>query len=159
VTTEREIQALVDRETAAWDRQDPEELVSLFHPDMVWPWPPGAAAHDPVSWVFPQGRYYRERWKAAWEELFRTHELIHNIRKTVRIAISDQGDGAFAVVDVDTLWRKRSDLTALLWKGRACKGYTKIGDSWLIIFGSSGIHVGEKAEFLKLAGIKLRPPR
>ena len=134
MTTEREIQALVDRETAAWDRQDAEGLVSMFHPDMVWPWPPDAKAHDPVSWVFPQGRYNRARWKAAWEELFRTHELVHNNRETVRIAISDQGNGAFAVVDVDTLWRRRSDMEALLWKGRAFKGYTKVGDRWLIIF-------------------------
>ena len=134
MTTKREIQALVDRETAAWDRQDAEELVSLFHPDMVWPWPPDAKAHDPVSWVFPQGRYNRPRWKEAWEELFRTHELVHNNRETVRIAISDQGDGAFAVVDVDTLWRRTNDQTALPWKGRACKGYTKVGDRWLIIF-------------------------
>ena len=134
VTTEREIQALVYRETAAGDRQDPKELVSLFHHNLVWPWPPDAKAHDPALWVFPHGRYNRQRWKAAWEELFRTHEVIHSIRKTVRIAISDQGDGAFAVVDVDTLWRRRSDLTPLLWKGRACKGYTKVGDNWVLIF-------------------------
>ena len=37
VTLEDEIQAMVDRETAAWDRQDADALVSLFHPDMVWP--------------------------------------------------------------------------------------------------------------------------
>jgi len=134
VTTESEIKALVDRETAAWDRQDPEELVSLFYPDMVCQWPPDAKAHDPALWVFPQGRYDRKRWKAACEELFRTHELVRNIRKTVRIAISDQGDGPFAVVDVDTLWRRRSDLTPLPWKGRACKGYTKVRGSWLLIF-------------------------
>jgi ketosteroid isomerase-like protein len=51
-----EIQAMVDRETSAWDRQDAEALVSLLHPDMVWPWPPDAASHDPQSWVFPLGR-------------------------------------------------------------------------------------------------------
>ena len=100
MTTELEIQALVDRETAAWDRQDAEGLASLFHPDMVWPWPPDARSHDPAAWVFPYGRYDRARWRASWEDLFRTHELVHNIRKTVRIAISAEGDGAFAVVDV-----------------------------------------------------------
>jgi hypothetical protein len=77
----QEIQAMVDRETRAWDRQDAEALVSLFHPDMVWPWPPDAKSHDPASWVLPQGRYDRERWKAGWQELFRTHELVHNVRK------------------------------------------------------------------------------
>src|SRR5262245_48055701 len=107
MTTELEIQALVDRETAAWDRQDAEDLVSLFHPDMVWPWPPDAHAHDPASWIFPWGRYDRARWRAGWQELFRSHELVHNIRKTVRITLSAEGDGALAVVDVDTLWRRR----------------------------------------------------
>ena len=37
---EAEIQEMVDRETRAWDSQDAEALVSIFHPDMVWPWPP-----------------------------------------------------------------------------------------------------------------------
>ena len=131
---ESEIQAMVDQETDAWDRQDAEALVSLFHPDMVWPWPPDAHAHDPATWVFPQGRYDRERWRRGWEELFRTHELVHNHRRTVRIEISAQGDGAFAVVDVDTLWRNRASGEAFHWKGRACKGYTKVGDRWLLVF-------------------------
>ena len=56
---------MVDRETAAWDRQDADGLVGLFHPDMVWPWP------------------QRPR--------------------TVRLVVSEEGDGGFAVVDVDTL--------------------------------------------------------
>lgn len=140
--SEREIQALVDRETAAWDRQDADELVSLFHPDMVWPWPPDARSHDPASWVFPQGRYDRTRWRTAWEDLFRTHELVHNVRKTVRILISDEGDGAFAVVDVDTLWRRRSDGAPFHWKGRAGKGYTKVDGRWLLIFHTGLLDYG-----------------
>jgi ketosteroid isomerase-like protein len=134
MTTEREIQELVDRETAAWDRQDPEGLVSLFHPDMVWPWPADSTGHDPATWEFPQGRFNHERWKAAWAELFAAHELVHNMRKTVRIAISAEGDGAFAVVDVDTLWRHRHDGSLMRWKGRACKGYTQVQGRWLLIF-------------------------
>src|SRR5512134_3123143 len=123
---ELEIQAMVDRETAAWDQQDADGLVDLFHPDMVWPWPPDCSAHDPATWVFPQGRFHRERWKLGWQELFRTHELIHNRRRTIRVAVSEEGDGGFAVVDVDTLWRRRSDGQAFHWKGRACKGYTRV---------------------------------
>ena len=46
-SAESEIQAMVDRETEAWNRQDADALVALFHPDMVWPWPPDARAHDP----------------------------------------------------------------------------------------------------------------
>jgi ketosteroid isomerase-like protein len=143
VTPEGEIAAMVDRETAAWDRQDAEALVDLFHPDTVWPWPPHAAAHDPVEWVFPQGRYDHVRWKTGWEELFRTHELVHNRRRTIRIAVSNEGDGGFAVVDVDTLWRRRSDGHAFHWKGRACKGYTKVDGRWLLIFHTGLLEYAE----------------
>jgi ketosteroid isomerase-like protein len=91
-----EIEAMVERETAAWDRQDATALVDLFHPDMVWPWPPDSQAHDPARWVFPQGRFDRERWKAGW--------------------------------------RRREDGALVPWKGRACKGYTKVGSEWRLIF-------------------------
>ena len=141
-TTEREIQELVDRETAAWNARDAEALVSLFHPDMVWPWPPDSRAHDPATWVFPQGRYDRERWKASWAELFRTHDLVHNDRRTVRIAISEEGDGAFAVVDVNTLWRRRRDGGEFHWKGRACKGYTLTDAGWRLIFHTGLLDYG-----------------
>lgn len=134
MTPESEIQAMVDRETAAWDRRDAEALVDLFHPDMVWPWPPHGAAHDPAGWVFPQGRYDRTRWKAGWDKLFRSHDLVHNRRRTVRVAVSAEGDGGFAVVDVDTLWRRQSDGAVFHWKGRACKGFTKVEGKWLLIF-------------------------
>jgi ketosteroid isomerase-like protein len=142
MTTEREIQELVDRETAAWNAQDADALVSLFHPDMVWPWPPDSRSHDPATWVFPQGRFDRDRWRASWAELFRTHALVHNERRTVRIAVSGEGDGAFAVVDVDTLWRRRSDGEPFLWKGRACKGYTKTRDGWRLIFHTGLLEYG-----------------
>jgi ketosteroid isomerase-like protein len=128
------IQSLVDRETDAWNNQDADTLVTLFHPDMIWPWPQNDHQHDPAHWVFPQGRYDRIRWKESWEELFRTHRLVHNNRRTVKIVISDEGDGAFAVVDVDTLWRHRITGNLIHWKGRACKGYTNVNGTWLLIF-------------------------
>lgn len=49
-SVEGEIQAMVDRETEAWNRMDAEALVSICHPDMVWPWPPDPHAHDPAEW-------------------------------------------------------------------------------------------------------------
>ena len=142
MTVQAEIQAMVDRETWAWDHQDAGALVSLFHPDMVWPWPPDSSSHDPATWVFPLGRYDRERWKAGWEKLFRTHELVHNRRRTVRIEVSPQGDGAFAVVDVDTLWRNREDRAFVHWKGRACKGYAKVGTAWLLVYHTGLLEYG-----------------
>jgi ketosteroid isomerase-like protein len=128
------IQSLVDRETDAWNNQDADTLVSLFHPDMIWPWPQNEHQHDPAYWVFPQGRYDRKRWKESWEELFRTHRLVHNNRRTVKIVVSDEEDGAFAVVDVDTLWRHRITGNLIHWNGRACKGYANVNGTWLLIF-------------------------
>ena len=130
---EAQIQAMVDRETRAWNEQDPDALVELFHPDMVWPWPPDSSAHDPASWVFPLGRYDRARWRAGWQALFDSHILVHNRRATVRIAVSEERDGAFAVVDVDTLWRHRASGAESHWRGRACKGYTRVAAGWKLI--------------------------
>ncbi len=128
-----EIAEIVDRETRAWDTQDVELLLTIFHPDMVWPWPPDNHAHDPVQWVLVQGRFDRERWRQGWSELFATHALVHNRRSIVRIAVSEEGDGAFAVVDVDTLWRRRDDRGDFHWLGRACKVYTRVGEEWKLI--------------------------
>ena len=129
---ESEIQEIIDRETRAWDTQDVGLLISCFHPDMVWPWPPDARAHDPMDWVFPFGRYDEARWRGAWQGLFDSHELVHNVRTTQRIEVSAEGDGAFAVVDIDTCWRA-ADGHQDRWNGRTCKIYTKVDDGWKMI--------------------------
>jgi hypothetical protein len=90
--------------------------------------------HDPIGWVLPLGRYDRERWIRTWQELFDSHDLIHNKRRIVRVLVSEQRDGGVAVVDVDTLWRKRNTDEAFHWKGRACKVYTKVDARWLFLF-------------------------
>lgn len=131
---EAEIREMVHRETRAWNARDADALVEIFHPDMVWPWPPDPHAHDPAEWVFPWGRYDRERWRAGWQELFDTHGLVHNRREIARIFVSEQRDGALAVVDIDTLWRRRDDGTDFPWKGRTSKGYTRVGEEWKLIF-------------------------
>lgn len=99
-----EINAMVHRETRAWDARDADALVELFHPDMVWPWPPSSADHDPATWIFILGRYNRERWRTCWEEFFQSHRLIHNKREIRKIEVSKENDAALAVVDIDTLW-------------------------------------------------------
>lgn len=124
------IQEMVDRETRAWDTQDVELLMTLFHPDMVWPWPPNSMAHDPAEWVLEWGRYHPQRWRDGWLELFRTHELVHNRRRTVKIVLSKEADGAFAVVDVDTLWKNRETGQQFHWFGRACKVYSLVNGGW-----------------------------
>jgi ketosteroid isomerase-like protein len=79
------------------------------------------------------GRYDHIRWKKGWQDLFDTHTLVHNNRAIIKISISKEGDGAFAVVDVDTLWCNKSTGKDFLWKGRACKVYTKMSDEWKLI--------------------------
>ncbi|HEX7317202.1 MAG TPA: DUF4440 domain-containing protein [Pyrinomonadaceae bacterium] len=128
-TVEAEIREIVNRETRAWDTKDVALLLSVFHPDMVWPWPPTAKHHDPVEWVFWAGRYDHERWTRNWRQLFDTHELVHNRRETVKVVVTAEGDGAFAVVDVDTLWRDASGVEQH-WKGRACKVYSRVNGEW-----------------------------
>lgn len=130
---ESEIRDMVERETRAWDAYDAAALVDLFHPDMVWPWPPDPDAHDPADWVLVQGRFHRDRWREKWQNLFDTHELIHNKRSIVSIAVTAEEDGAFAVVDVDTLWRTPTGHD-FHWKGRACKVYTLVAGQWKMIF-------------------------
>jgi ketosteroid isomerase-like protein len=124
------VRAMVDRETDAWNRRDTATLVSLFHSDMVWVWPPDADAHDPLSWVMPMGRFNAERWAAVWQDLFDTHELVHNERTIRKLEITPEGDGAFAVVDIDTFWRRHTDGLENRWQGRVCKIYARCADGW-----------------------------
>jgi ketosteroid isomerase-like protein len=131
-TARTEIEEIVNRETWAWDTQDLDLLMTIFHPDMVWPWPPTPQAHDPLDWVLPLGRYDCDRWRQGWQELFESHRLVHNVRQIRRIEVSQEGDGAFAVVDVDTLWRD-TDGIDFHWVGRACKIYTKVKGEWKMI--------------------------
>jgi len=125
-TVKQQIQAMVDLETEGWNTKNPDLFLSMIHPDMVWPWPPAADAHDPALWVFVFGRFDRERWRRSWQDLFDSHDLVHNRRRTVKIEVTPEADGAFAVVDIDTLWRDRATGRDSHWKGRVCKIYTRM---------------------------------
>lgn len=127
------IRTMVDRETTAWDEQDVETLLDLFHPDMVWAWPPSAYDHDPVDWDLEFGRYDRDRWRADWQALFDTHALIRNDRTIRTVTVSDQGDAGMAVVDIDTLWRHRETGEDFHWVGRTAKLYTHVDGGWKLI--------------------------
>ena len=128
----QEIEEIVNRETRAWDTKDVDLLMTVFHPDMVWPWPKTPQSHNPMDWVLEWGRYNYDRWRNGWLELFNTHQLIHNVREIKKIEISKQADGAFAVVDIDTLWVNTNG-NKNHWKGRVCKVYTKVDNSWKLI--------------------------
>ncbi len=127
-----EIEEIVNRETRAWDTRDVDLLMSVLHPDMVWPWPGNGKSLDPMSWNLDHGRYSYERWRRGWQRIFDTCELVHNRRAIQRIVVSKQGDGAFAVVDIDTLWRDAEGKDDR-WKGRTCKIYTRVAGEWKMI--------------------------
>lgn len=124
---------MVNRETEAWDRKDADALVALFHPDMVWPWPPTSGSHDPMTWVMPMGRFDADRWRTVWQKLFDTHDLVRNDRHIRRVEVTPEGDGGFAVVDIDTVWRRHVDGSEDAWTGRVCKVYTRTGDGWKLV--------------------------
>jgi hypothetical protein len=126
-----EIDEVVSRETRAWDTQDVEILLSVFHPDMVWPWPRTYTSIDPADWQLVLGRFDAARWRRQYEELFARYELVHNRRSVVKIEVSAEADGAIAVVDIDTLWRERSTGDeSNHWLGRTCKVYALMPDGW-----------------------------
>jgi ketosteroid isomerase-like protein len=140
------IQAMVDLETKGWDTKNPELFLSMIHEDMAWPFPPTADSHDPVDWVFVMGRFHRERWRRDWQGLFDTHDLIHNRRVTVKIEVSKEEDAAFAVVDIDTLWRHKETKADFHWKGRVCKIYTKMRTGeWKFYYQTGALNFPPKA--------------
>jgi ketosteroid isomerase-like protein len=139
----REIEEIVDRETRAWDTRDVPLLLSVFHPDMVWPWPRSYTAHDPAEWTLVQGRFDADRWGRGWQDLFDSHELVHNRRRTARIEVSSEGDGAFAVVDIDTLWRARLDGSESHWLGRTCKVYALVDGEWKMTMQTGALRYGD----------------
>lgn len=120
------IQSLVDAETKGWDEKNIEPFLAMIHPDMAWPFAPNTDAHDPIDWVFVMGRFDVEEWRRGYNGLFAAHDLIHNRRKTVKIEVAPTGDAAFAVVDIDTLWRNKETGLDFHWKGRVCKIYSKL---------------------------------
>ena len=131
---EDEIQAMVDRETDAWDRQDAETLVSLFHPDMVWPWPPDADSHDPARMGLPAGPLRPRAVATGLAGPLRFARLVHNRRRTVRIEVSRSRTAPSRSSTSTRSGENRASGQPFHWKGRACKGYTKVGDRWLLIF-------------------------
>src|SRR5919107_1719489 len=89
---ESEIQEIVYRETEAWSQKDVKKLLSIFHPDMVWPWPRTSKSHNPIDWIFELGRFDYQRWYNIYTELFDNYELVHNNRTIQKIVISNEDD-------------------------------------------------------------------
>lgn len=132
MANENNIQEIIDRETKAWNEKSVHLLLSVFHPDMVWVWPTDSKNLDPISWELSQGRFNNERFSKIYKEWFEKFELIRNSRVTRKITLSKEGDAAFAVVDIDTLWHSRTGEVSH-WAGRTGKSYVKMSDGWKMI--------------------------
>jgi hypothetical protein len=130
VKTEDAIREIIDRETRAWNTADVPLLLSVFHPDMVWAWPATYRSVNPVDWHLVMGKFDGARWGARYAELFRARTLVHNRRETVRIEVSEEHDGALAIVDIDTLWRENASGVEDRWLGRTCKLYALVAGRW-----------------------------
>ena len=85
--------------------QDADLLLSVLHPDMVWPWPPRPDAHDPMHWVIEWGRHDAARWRQGWQRLFDTHALVHNRRVTRQIAVSGRWSTRTPAADLSGVTR------------------------------------------------------
>ena len=120
-TVKDEIQALIDRETLGLNTKNADLFLDFIHPDMVWPWPPASRANDPIEWRFVLGRFKKERWRQYFRALFDQYELAHNMRKTVKIEVSPEEDAAFAILEIDSLWRDKDTKQEIPWRGRVCK--------------------------------------
>lgn len=150
---EAEIQEIIDRESRGYDEEDADLLLSVYHPDMVWAWPPTPTSYDPMDWVLRMGRYDEKRWRVLIERFFATHTIVHNHRVTRKIVVSPEGDGAFAVVDIDTLWRREAEGDTA-WHdgsteehviGRACKIYTLVNGEWKMLYQPGTMQYPENA--------------
>jgi len=121
---------IINRETKAWDTQNVELFLTIFHKDMVWPWPANNADHDPINWKLFLGKFDYNRWKNIYTNFFNENRLIHNNRKIMKITISKENDGAFAIVDIDTLWKNKKTKEKNHWFGRVSKAYAKVNSKW-----------------------------
>jgi ketosteroid isomerase-like protein len=132
MNTENEVVEIINRETKAWSEKSVELLLSIFHPDMVWVWPTDPKNFDPISWALPQGKFDYDRYYKIYTDWFSNFDLIKNERRTEKILVSKQGDAAFAVVDIDTLWRSKNGEESH-WFGRTGKTYVKTPNGWKIV--------------------------
>jgi hypothetical protein len=142
-SVKKQIQALIERETSGLNTKNPDLFLDMIHPDMVWPWPPTSRDHDPIRWKFVLGRFNKERWRQNFQAIFDNYDLVRNHRNIVAIEVSVEDDAAFAVMDIDLLWRDKATKQDIPWKGRVCKFYTQMtGGDWKFIFQTGPLDYG-----------------
>ncbi|OIN89754.1 hypothetical protein COW80_02515 [Candidatus Beckwithbacteria bacterium CG22_combo_CG10-13_8_21_14_all_01_47_9] len=129
----KRIKDIIDRENEAWNTKNVDLLLSIFHNDMVWPWPKNNISHNPANWELKLGKFNYNRWKKIYFKFFNEHRLIHNNRIVVKIKMSNELDAAIAIIDIDTLWENIITKLKNHWYGRVSKVYVKVGNQWKLI--------------------------
>ena len=148
VDRSEEIKEIVERESRAFEMADAKLMLTIYHPDMVWAWPPHAKAHDPMEWIMRVGRFDYDRWLHLTQLFMDTHKLIQNERAIKKILMSDEQVGALAVGDINTVFEQSPDEESpwsdgggrLEVKGRAAKIYTTVGDEWKLLYQPGTMH-------------------
>src|SRR3989339_518212 len=154
---ENEILKIINRETKALDSQDVDLFLSIFHKDMVWPWPSCNKDHDPIKWELKLGKFDYKRWKDIYVKFFKENKLVHNKRKIIKIQVSKEGDGAIAVIDIDTLWENLVTKKRSYWFGRVSKVYAKVSGEWKLTMHIRCINVlNKKRQILTRTKINLQ---
>ncbi len=97
-----------------------------------------------MTWIMGMGRYNKDRWMRGWQQHFASHQLVHNKREIRKVVVTDQADGGFAVVDIDTLWKDAQGQEDR-WSGRVCKVYTRMREGgWKLIMHTGALaYLGE----------------
>lgn len=129
----KEIQKMVDRETKAWNTEDVSLLLSIFHPDMAWPFPPGGQCHDPETWIWVLPQFDKGSWGKIYRDQFKEFDIGANNRVTRSISVAPGGKAAMAVVDVDTYWHNVVGGPDMHWHGRAAKLFSFVRGEWKLI--------------------------
>ena len=107
-----ELQEMVDRESRAYETYDANLMLTLFHPDMVWVWPPHSRAYDPMEWVLRMGRFEKNRWRAYLQKFFDEYEVLHNSRVTRKIYVSPALPGYHASANIRFMTSVYADANA-----------------------------------------------
>jgi hypothetical protein len=100
---------------------------------MVWVWPKDSDSHNPVDWETPQGKFNYELWTSIYSDMFANFTLEQNNRKTIKIVETQEKDGGFAVVDINTIWKNKTTGKLMQWRGRTCKTYVKTSNGYKMI--------------------------
>lgn len=126
------IMEVLERESRAWSARDVDGLLSVFHPDAVWPFLFNRLNPSPMVWRLTLDRFDSSAWGTYFQRIFEECAITKNVREVKSISFSTRGDQAIAVLDIDTAWLRR-DGEPMRWVGRVAKVFSIMGTEWRIM--------------------------